>query len=94
MIHFVHVFISSFRENVSLEPLKINVGFKEKFENFQPSILLMFSCKFAYKNILIRFETLQYFLKKILYHNYDYLDRGKLQPGCNAFAIYCVSGQI
>ena len=33
MIHFVHVSISPLRENMSLEPIKIYVVSKEKFEN-------------------------------------------------------------
>ena len=37
MIHFVHVSISPLRENMSLEPIKIYVVSKEKFENCQPS---------------------------------------------------------
>ena len=42
MIHFVHVFISPFRVNVSLKPIKIYLTSKEKFEKSQPLILLMF----------------------------------------------------
>ena len=37
MIHFVHVSISPLRENMSLEPIKIYIVSKEKFENCQPS---------------------------------------------------------